>query len=53
MYTGGRWGDYTGTAVDLTSATQSYVWFSGMYAKSDGTWGTAIGRNGFTGPSVP
>ncbi len=41
-----RWGDYTGTALDLSSP--NYVWFSGMYTMSDGLWGTWIGKNGFT-----
>jgi hypothetical protein len=48
-----RWGDYTGTAPDLASSTQAFMWFSGMYSRSDGSWGTRIGRNGFTAVDQP
>ena len=39
----GRWGDYTAATVD-----GDYVWFSGMYARSDGFWNTGIGKAGYT-----
>jgi hypothetical protein len=45
FYGEGRWGDYTATAVDNTVATSPAVWFSGMFAESDGDWGTWIGAN--------
>jgi hypothetical protein len=46
------WGFHTATApAGLVSGggTGGFptFWFAGMYAKSDGTWGTAIGRNGY------
>jgi hypothetical protein len=52
-YTFGGWGRYTATApAGLVSggATGGFptFWFTGMYAKSDGTWGTAIGKNGYS-----
>lgn len=52
----GRWGDYSGTALDVTSP-QNIIWFSGMYSApgpffSGTQWDTAIGRNGFTGPLI-
>jgi hypothetical protein len=50
FYGQGRWGDYTATAVDNTLANSPSVWFSGMFAESDGDWGTWIGANQ---PSVP
>src|SRR5579864_2219632 len=45
FYGQGRWGDYTGTAVDNTLANSPSVWFSGMFAESNGNWGTWIGAN--------
>ena len=39
----GRWGDYTATSPDLSSGTVGLLWFSGQYAPSSGSWGTAIG----------
>jgi hypothetical protein len=48
-----RWGDYTGTAIDLTSSTTPYMWFSGMYTTSTGNWGTRIGRNTFSSVNQP
>jgi hypothetical protein len=50
FYGQGRWGDYTGTAVDNTLANSPSVWFSGMFAESNGNWGTWIGANQ---PSTP
>ncbi len=47
-YPYGRWGDYTGTAVDGSS-----VWFSGMYANSSGLWNTGIGKTGYTSATQP
>ncbi len=52
FYGQGRWGDYNGVAVDLTGKNSS-MWFSGMYAKSDGTWGTRIGNNSFSAVNIP
>lgn len=48
-----RWGDYTATAIDLTVANNPLMWFSGMYARADGHWGTKIGRNGYTNVNQP
>ncbi len=50
FYGEGRWGDYTATAVDNTLANSPSVWFAGMFAESDGDWGTWIGANQ---PSTP
>jgi hypothetical protein len=47
-YPQGRWGDYTGTAIDGSS-----VWFSGMYANSSGLWNTGIGKTGYTSAAQP
>jgi hypothetical protein len=47
-YPDGRWGDYTGTAWD-----GSAVWFSGMYARSDGLWNTGIGKASYTSSTQP
>jgi hypothetical protein len=57
-YTTGDWGRYTATSIaGLVSGggTGGFptMWFSGMYARSDGTWGTAIGRNGYTDLTQP
>jgi hypothetical protein len=38
----GRWGDYSATSPDLSSATVGLLWFSAQYA-TGGAWGTAIG----------
>jgi hypothetical protein len=51
-----RWGDYNATSISgLVSGggTGGFptFWFSGMYATNSNTWGTAIGRNGYTNPS--
>jgi hypothetical protein len=43
-----RWGDYTAATVD-----GDYVWFSGMYARSDGAWNTGIGKAGYTASTQP
>lgn len=48
-----RWGDYTGTAPDLTEPTTPRMWFSGMFSRADGAWGTVIGRNEFTAVDQP
>jgi hypothetical protein len=47
-YPYGRWGDYTAATVDGGS-----VWFSGMYARSDGLWNTGIGKAGYTSSIQP
>jgi len=49
----GRWGDYEANVADLSSATQNYTWFSGMNAIGGGSWGTCIGRDGFTALTQP
>lgn len=41
-----RWGDYTATAPDLTSAN-SQVWFAGEFSNAAGVWRTAIGHLSF------
>ncbi|MGA7385616.1 MAG: hypothetical protein WBW81_13270, partial [Methylocella sp.] len=53
-----RWGDYTAVApAGLVSGggTGSFpvMWFAGMFANSDGSWGTAIGKNGYSSISQP
>jgi hypothetical protein len=57
-YFQGRWGDYTATSIaGLVSGggTGGFptMWFAGMLANSDGTWGTAIGYNGYTDVTQP
>jgi hypothetical protein len=46
-----RWGDYTAAAPTLL-APNSY-WFDGEYVESNGNWGRAIGRTGYTSPTQP
>lgn len=59
FYNQGRWGDYTGIANDLldvttgSGATDPSFWFSGQYVRSDGLWGTAIGKNGYVYSNQP
>jgi hypothetical protein len=58
VYTQGRWGDYTATAIaGLVSGggTGGFptMWFAGMWAQSNGNWGTAVGRNGYTSIGQP
>ena len=45
-----RWGDYSGTAPDLTNAKYPTMWFSGMQANSAGNWNTIIGEGGYDDP---
>ncbi len=52
FYGDGRWGDYTGTAPDLNVNTPA-MWFSGMYVRSDGSWGTTIGKNSYASANQP
>jgi len=45
----GRWGDYTavapgGLAPAGGTGSNPVMYFAGMFARGDGTWGTAIGR---------
>jgi hypothetical protein len=48
------WGDYTAVApAGLAAGRIPKMWFAGMVARSDGTWGTAIGRNGYTSITQP
>ena len=43
VYSGNRWGDYSGAALDPTDPT--HVWLAAEYAPvSGGDWGTAIGE---------
>ena len=58
FYNQGRWGDYTAVAPSgLFSAGSANpfpkMWFAGMFARSDGIWGTQIGQNGFTSITQP
>jgi hypothetical protein len=48
-----RWGDYTATAPDLTSATSPAFWFAGESSKTATSYRTAIGRNAYTGVVQP
>ena len=51
FYNQGRWGDYTGVAIDTTSPNN--MWFSGMFSRTDGNWGTCIGKNAYAASNVP
>jgi hypothetical protein len=47
------WGRYTATApagIVSGGGTGGFptFWFAGMYTRSNGTWGTAIGKNGYS-----
>jgi hypothetical protein len=54
FYNQGRWGDYTAVApAGLAPGGTPNMWFAGMFARSDGTWGTAIGKNGYTSITQP
>jgi hypothetical protein len=58
FYGQGRWGDYTavapaGLASGGGSGSLPVMWFAGMFARSDGTWQTAIGRNSFNAINQP
>lgn len=46
-YTGGRWGDYSSVHIDHNSVTTKRAWICNQYIRSDGTWGTRIGRIDF------
>lgn len=57
-YSQGRWGDYNGVALlqgiqQPIETTPQVIWFSGMYALSNGNWGTRIGDNGFANVRQP
>ena len=39
------------TSPDLKDPRQVFMWFSGMFSATNGTWFTAIGRNGYTAPN--
>ena len=50
-YSGSRWGDYSGAAIDPSDAT--HVWLAAEYAPLSGSdWGTAIGELTLAVPSV-
>jgi len=55
FYNQGRWGDYTAVAPSGLSGSNAFpaMWFAGMFARSDTTWGTQIGKNGFTSINEP
>ena len=58
FYGQGRWGDYTavapaGLASGGGSGANPKMYFAGMFARADGTWGTAIGVNGYTAITQP
>jgi hypothetical protein len=58
FYNQGRWGDYTavapaGLVSGGTTGSLPVMWFAGMFARSDGTWQTAIGRNSYNAPNQP
>ncbi|MGH6846221.1 MAG: hypothetical protein ACREC0_01920, partial [Methylocella sp.] len=53
FYNQSRWGDYTAVAPSGITLSIPVMWFAGMYARSDGTWGTVIGKNGFTSITQP
>lgn len=47
-----RWGDYSATAPDLSSAA-SQVWFAGEYSNAAGVWRTVVGHNSFNKIAYP
>ena len=50
-YSGSRWGDYSGAAIDPSDAT--HVWLAAEYAPLSGSdWGTAIAELTLAVPSV-
>ena len=51
QYNRDRWGDYTAACPSYTAP--GAFWFSGQYSESSGNWGTAIGKNGYTGTGQP
>jgi len=59
FYNQGRWGDYTAVAPAGVFSAGGVpnpfpsMWFAGMFARSDGTWGTQIAKNGFTSITQP
>jgi hypothetical protein len=58
FYGQGRWGDYTavapgGLASAGGSGSSPVMYFAGMFARSDGNWQTAIGRNGYNNINQP
>jgi hypothetical protein len=58
FYNQGRRGDYTavapgGLASGGGTGSLPVMYFAGMFARSDGTWGTAIGRNSFNAINQP
>ena len=54
FYSQARWGDYTAVApAGLAPGAVPSMWFAGMFARSDGAWGTAIGKNGYTSIAQP
>ncbi len=54
-YTQVRWGDYTAVGAAGIGGTHPSptMWFAGMVANGDGSWGTTIAKNGFTTPDQP
>jgi hypothetical protein len=51
FYGQNRWGDYTGTSIEVTSPGK--MWFSGMFSEANGNWGTCIGKNGYVASNQP
>lgn len=48
-----RWGDYTATAPDLSSATNPAFWYAGESSKTSVSYRTAIGHNAYTSVAQP
>jgi hypothetical protein len=53
FYNEGRWGDYSGTAMEYaTAGSQINWWFSGMFSQNfvsiSNSWATAIGKDAYT-----
>ncbi len=45
IYNGNRWGDYFAAEQEPGTAN---IWLSGMFSRTDGAWGTVIGKVAYT-----
>jgi hypothetical protein len=51
FWSGGRWGDYSAAAGDLSGT--GFMWFSAMNTTAGGHWGACIAKNGFSAINQP